>query len=114
MSNVTLVPMDGESLRSHALLLASASDFLKCLLLEVPWQGDQVVIILPDTSLQEVRECLQVVTRKEGGKGRNCLMDRLGIDMRDPLFQSRVLETNYKTNFKGYNLVKYKPQSVQI
>ena len=85
MSNVTLVPMDGESLRSHALLLASASDFLKCLLLAVPWQGDQVVIILPDTSLQEVGECIQVLTGQEGDGRRNSLMDRLGINMRDSL-----------------------------
>ena len=99
MSNVTLVCMDGESRSTHALLLASVSDFLKCLLLEVPWPaGDQVVILLPDTSLQEVEECLEVVMGKEGGRRTNYLMDRLGINMLDQPIQ--MLGQKGETDFK--------------
>ena len=40
-------------------------------------------------------------------------MDRLGINMRDSLLQSKVLETTLITDFKGYNLVKDQFESVQ-
>ena len=68
---------------------------------------------LPDTSLQEVGECIQVVTGQKGDRRRNSLMDRLGINMRDSLLQSKVLETTLITDLKGYNLVKDKSESVQ-
>ena len=63
--NVTLVAKDGETCRTQVILLASNSDFLKELLLDLSCPGDQVVILLPDHSVQEMEELLEVVMGKE-------------------------------------------------
>ena len=45
--------------------------------------GDQVVILLPDNSWEEVEECLEAVIRKDGDRENNYLMDMMGIKVSD-------------------------------
>lgn len=79
LSNVTLVAMDGKSHCTHAVLLASVSNFLKDLLLDMSCPSDQVVILLPDTSWEEVEECLEALIRKDGDRENNSVMNMMGI-----------------------------------
>ena len=79
--NVTLVAKDGETCSTHAILLASISDFLKELLLDLSCPGDQVVILLPDNGVQEVEGLLEVVMGME--RERNSLMDMMVIKLKE-------------------------------
>ena len=81
LSNVTLVAKDGERWWTHAILLASISDFLKELLLDLSCPGDQVVILLPDNGVQEVEGLLEVVMGME--RERNSLMDMMVIKLKE-------------------------------
>ena len=102
LSNVTLVAKDGETWWTHAILLASISDFLKELLLDLSCPGDQVVIILPDNSVQEVEDMLEVVMGKE--MERNSLMDMMVI---------RLKEENKKARLQGTFDINYMNMDVK-
>ena len=81
-SNVTLVSGDGQSKATHALLLASISDLLRRLLLEVFSPEERLVIILPDHSMEELELCFQAVMVGEEGKGEEGVRQDLGIVVR--------------------------------
>lgn len=53
MTNVRLVTKQGKEIRTHALLLASCSSFLRLLLLDLREQ-EEIIILLPDCSLEQV------------------------------------------------------------
>ena len=61
MTNVTLVPVDGQHKETHALLLASVSEFLASLLLEIKDIKEKTVILLPDFTMEDVEDCLQFI-----------------------------------------------------
>ena len=92
MSNVILVARDGDRKSTHAVLLASLSDFLKSLMLEACCPGDQVVIILPDTRKEEVEECLQAVM-ENADRGRTALMKILDISQ-----NNQIISKGFVTN----------------
>ena len=103
LSNVALVAKDGETCRTHAILLASISDFLKQLLLDLSCTGDQVVILLPDIDVQEVEELLEVVMGKE--RERNLLMDMMVIKLKEEDKKARLQE-NLDINYMNMDVKK--------
>ena len=65
MTNVTLVSEGGQHKSTHALLLASVSEFLSCLLFEVKDIKEKTVILLPDFTMEEVEDCLMFILTGE-------------------------------------------------
>ena len=81
-SDVTLVSGDGQQKATHALLLASVSDLLKQVLLDVYSSQERLVILLPDHTMEELELCLQAVLMGEEGAGVERLCQTLGVRVR--------------------------------
>lgn len=90
VSNVTIVCEDGQQLSTHTLLLASCSQFLTKVLLEVVTTScHPLVILLPDFNVRDVKECLEEVVLGGGEK----LAELLGINL---IFKATTVSTEIK------------------
>ena len=94
--------MDGERHCTHGLLMASVSDSLKNLMLDLSCPSDQVVILLPDTSGEEVEEGMQAVMGKKEGRGRNSFMVMMGIKLGIPENKSILSGMSTKNSIDIY------------
>ena len=56
----------GQQKATHALLLASVSALLSSMLLEVYDTEEDMILLLPDFSMEEVKTCLQAIMSSEG------------------------------------------------
>ena len=65
MCNVSLVSKEGNIIKSHALLLASASTMMKTMLLEVVDDDEVVVLIMPDFTEVEIKQGLDKIVRED-------------------------------------------------
>jgi len=63
-SNCKIISKDGKQKLTHKILLASKSDFLRDILVDIP-EGSEVVIILPDFSLNDVEIVLEKMMDQE-------------------------------------------------
>ena len=73
MSNVTIVCSDG-IIQTHKIIVASASDFIKQLLSEVP-VGDEITLFLPDHRKCRVQELLDGIFSGKNEASSNCLTE---------------------------------------
>ena len=64
MCNVNLVSKGGNITKTHALLLASASEIMKTVVLDAINSDEVVVIILPDFTKEEVQQGLEEITKR--------------------------------------------------
>ena len=101
-SDVTLVSQDGFSYCAHKLILASASQFIKQLLLS-EYPEEHVLIFLPDYSSQEIESFLKCVygleAEKEAEKA-DILLKEMEININQnlkPFCDIKDLKTKYKT-----------------
>ena len=90
MCNVNLVCKEGSIVKSHALLLASASKLMKALILEVIDNSDDVVvIILPDFNRDEVEQGLEQIIRGDSlNRLESTILSTLGVDI--PIQESNI------------------------
>ena len=65
MCNVNLLSKEGNIIKSHALLLASASTMLKTMLLEVVDDDEVLVLIMPDFTEVEIKQGLDKIVRED-------------------------------------------------
>ena len=63
-SNCKIISKEGKQKFTHKILLASKSEFMKTILVEIP-EGSEVVIILPDFSLNDVEILLEKLMNDE-------------------------------------------------
>ena len=99
-SNVTLVCGDRQSKATHALLLASFSDLLRRLLLEVYSTEENMVILLPDHSMEELEMGFQ--TLLAGGQAGQGIIEDLGIAVKEATndVEANMLNVAYETKQK--------------
>ena len=80
MCNVSLVSKEGNIIKSHALLLASASTMLKSMLLEVVDDDEVLVLIMPDFTEVEIKQGLDKIVREDSHSlQKSALLETLGI-----------------------------------
>ena len=73
MTNVTIVCSDG-ILHTHKIVVASASDFIKHLLSDIP-VGDEVTIYLPDMERGKVEEWISGIFSTKNQEYKNDVME---------------------------------------
>ena len=95
-SNVTLVSGDGRRKATHALLLASVSKLLSSMLLEVYDTEDNLILSLPDFSMEEVEICFQAIM--SGESSEEGLAKSLGISISEDDGKSLKQKFNYQNN----------------
>ena len=59
VSNVSIICCDGQ-LDTHKIVVASASEFIKQLMIPIP-TGDEITILLPDYKMEQVEQILHSV-----------------------------------------------------
>ena len=93
----------GQQKATHALLLASVSALLSSMLLEVYDTEEDMILLLPDFSMEEVKTCLQAIMSSEGQIG---LAKSLGISSSKDVGKSLKRRPNNQNNTFMKNIPK--------
>ena len=80
MSNVTIVCSDG-IIQTHKIIVASASDFIKQLLIDIP-VGDEITLFLPDHDKILILKLLDSIFLQSSSKLANEIFSSHAFDLK--------------------------------